>query len=42
MTNEAGDREQDGGDGRAGASAKAYEDIAKAAGDGVAEAGGGS
>ena len=40
MTNEAGDREQDGGDGRAGASAKAYEDIAKAAGDGVAEAGG--
>ena len=34
MTNEAGDREQDGGDGRAGASAKAYEDIAKAAGDG--------
>lgn len=40
MTNEAGDREQDGGDGRAGASAKAYEDIDKAAGDGVAEAGG--
>ena len=40
MTNEAGDREQDGGDGRAGASAKTYEDIAKAAGDGVAEAGG--
>ncbi|MGD1987948.1 MAG: nucleotide exchange factor GrpE [Pseudomonadales bacterium] len=40
MTNEAGDREQDGGDGRAGASAKAYEDIAKAAEDGVAEAGG--
>lgn len=40
MTNEAGDREQDGGDGRAGASAKAYEDISKAAGDGVAEAGG--
>ena len=31
-TNEAGDREQDGGDGRAGASAKTYEDIAKAAG----------
>ena len=28
------------GDGRAGASAKAYEDIAEAAGDGVAEAGG--
>ncbi|MEC8021139.1 MAG: nucleotide exchange factor GrpE, partial [Pseudomonadota bacterium] len=40
MTNDAGDREQDGCDGRAGASAKAYEDIAKAAGDGVAEAGG--
>ena len=37
MTNEAGDREQ--GDGRAEASAKAYEDIAKAAQDGVAEAG---
>jgi molecular chaperone GrpE len=36
MTNEAGDREQ--GDGRAEASAKAYEDIAKAAQDGVAEA----
>lgn len=39
MTNEAGDREQDGGDGRAEASAKAYEDIAKAAQDGIAEAG---
>ncbi len=37
MTNEAGDREQ--GDGRAEASAKAYKDIAKAAQDGVAEAG---
>lgn len=39
MTNEAGDREQDGSDGRAEASAKAYEDIAKAAQDGIAEAG---
>lgn len=39
MTNEAGDREHDGGDGRAEASAKAYEDIAKAAQDGIAEAG---
>ena len=37
MTNEAGDREQ--GDGRAEASAKAYEDIAKAAQDGVADVG---
>ena len=39
MTNEAGDREQDGSDGRAEASAKAYEDIAKAAQDGIADAG---
>ncbi|MBL6718478.1 MAG: nucleotide exchange factor GrpE [Pseudomonadales bacterium] len=37
MTNEASDPEQDGG--RAEASAKAYEDVARAAQDGVAEAG---
>jgi len=39
MTNEAGDREQDGGEGRAEASAKAYEEIAKAAQEAVADAG---